>query len=287
MPIPHSGEEEKRPVFLTACLVVYHEERLIRRCLKSIRSLCDEIIVIHDGPCSDQTLAIALEFGATAQEGERRGAAEFHLAAAFARARGEWILQLDADEFLSATAVSYLRNRLRRTGQDNGFSLLWPVWNGRRYLTSCWPYKPCIFRKAAMHYVGFLHSEVTVDGGIRPLPVRLEHQPEYNNLSFSTYMKKHRKWVAVHADNLTRELTELPSFRPRQDGRWPTHMEVIRRYGKIALPLNAVILFLGTMFLAGGWRNPCSALLVYKQNLFYYSELAWLYGRNRRRRTTR
>ena len=41
---------------ISACLVVHNEEKLIGRCLESIKNLVDEIIVVHDGPCQDKTL---------------------------------------------------------------------------------------------------------------------------------------------------------------------------------------------------------------------------------------
>ena len=34
---------------ITACLVIYNEEPVIRRCLSSIRNVVDEIAVVHDG----------------------------------------------------------------------------------------------------------------------------------------------------------------------------------------------------------------------------------------------
>ncbi len=38
----------------SACLVVWNGEDEIRGCLESIKKVVDEIIVVHDGPCSDR-----------------------------------------------------------------------------------------------------------------------------------------------------------------------------------------------------------------------------------------
>ena len=41
---------------ISACTIVFNEEKKIRPCLKSLQGCVDEIIVIHDGKCSDKTL---------------------------------------------------------------------------------------------------------------------------------------------------------------------------------------------------------------------------------------
>ena len=47
---------------ISTILVVNNEEKLIRRCLESIKPVSDEIIVIHDGKCLDDSLKITSEF---------------------------------------------------------------------------------------------------------------------------------------------------------------------------------------------------------------------------------
>jgi len=262
--------------------VVYHEEALIRRCLNSIKSLCDEIIVIHDGECHDRTLAIAQEFGAVAAEQERVGESGTHRVPAFEMARGEWVLQIDADEFLTEKAIDSIRRLLCNPGQCNGFSLIWPIWNGHRYISSRWPHKPCLFRRSAMHFIGFPHSEVIVDGGIKPIDVRLEHQPDYNNYAFSVYLSKHKKWAAIHTRYLLKEIDTLPAFRPLKHRQWPIHMGIIRHCGRMAIPINSVIFFLGALK-AGGWREPYGVFLSYWLSLRYYSDLANQYAKAKNR----
>jgi Glycosyltransferases involved in cell wall biogenesis len=47
---------------ISACIVVYNEEKVIKRCLDSIKNVVDEIILVHDGPCKDRTLEIAKRY---------------------------------------------------------------------------------------------------------------------------------------------------------------------------------------------------------------------------------
>ena len=46
---------------ISACLVVYNEEKVIRQCLDSIKGFVDEIILVHDGQCTDKTLVMLLQ----------------------------------------------------------------------------------------------------------------------------------------------------------------------------------------------------------------------------------
>ena len=43
---------------ISACLVVRNEEKIIKKCLDSIKDVVDEIIIVHDGEYNDKTLKI-------------------------------------------------------------------------------------------------------------------------------------------------------------------------------------------------------------------------------------
>ena len=51
-----------KPATISACLVVYNEEKSIQCCLESLRPVVNEIIIVHDGECNDKTLEIARKF---------------------------------------------------------------------------------------------------------------------------------------------------------------------------------------------------------------------------------
>ncbi len=85
-----------RPL-LSAALIVRNEQRFIEGCLRSLRSLVDEIVVLDTGS-SDRTLEIARDLGANVHE--MAWAADFSAARnrSVDIARGDWILYIDADE---------------------------------------------------------------------------------------------------------------------------------------------------------------------------------------------
>ena len=48
---------------ISAIIPVYHGEKTIKETLKSLEEgVVDEIIVVHDGPCKDNTLKIARKY---------------------------------------------------------------------------------------------------------------------------------------------------------------------------------------------------------------------------------
>ena len=96
---------------LAATLIVRDEARVLGDCLRSIRDVVDEIVVVDTGS-TDATPHIARNLGARLFHFPWRddfSAARNH---AIEQARSEWILYIDADETLRPCDVSGLRARL-------------------------------------------------------------------------------------------------------------------------------------------------------------------------------
>lgn len=100
----------RRPVLLTACLIVKNEEQMLAACLESVRDAVDEIVV-YDTGSNDRTMQIAREAGATVVEGEWEDSFAAARNAALRHATGEWVLSIDADERLQ-THPDVLRAQL-------------------------------------------------------------------------------------------------------------------------------------------------------------------------------
>lgn len=81
---------------LTVCMIVRDEERRLPGALASVAGLADEIVVVDSGS-SDATREIATAAGARVIESPWLGFARQRNVALDA-ARGEWVLELDADE---------------------------------------------------------------------------------------------------------------------------------------------------------------------------------------------
>lgn len=86
-------------VLLSACVIAKDEEAELPGCLASV-AFCDEVVVVDSGS-TDRTVAIAQAAGARVVEHPWLGfAAQRNVA--LDHARGEWVLEIDADERVSA-----------------------------------------------------------------------------------------------------------------------------------------------------------------------------------------
>src|SRR5690349_24866294 len=94
---------------LSVVYAVYNEASNIARSLESIQDLADEIIVV-DGSSSDGTPEIAKKFGARVISTTNKPIFHINKQMAMEAAKGEWTLQMDADEVVDkAMAKDILR----------------------------------------------------------------------------------------------------------------------------------------------------------------------------------
>ena len=93
---------------LSVCMIVRDEERNLPRCLKSVKSIADEIIVVDTGS-QDNTVLVAKELGADVYYFEWCDDFAAARNESLKHATGDWIFQIDADEELLPDSVSVLR----------------------------------------------------------------------------------------------------------------------------------------------------------------------------------
>src|SRR5258708_33119398 len=86
---------------LSVVLAVRNEEANLAACLDSIKDIADEIVVV-DEYSIDKTVEIAKKYGARIYEEPHHEIFHITKQKALDLAKGEWILQLDADEVITA-----------------------------------------------------------------------------------------------------------------------------------------------------------------------------------------
>jgi glycosyltransferase involved in cell wall biosynthesis len=92
---------------ISVVVITFNEEANLNRCLKSVRDVADEIIVL-DSNSTDNTKAIAQQYNAKIYTQEFKGyGVQKNDANSFASF--EWILSLDADEALSAELIAEIK----------------------------------------------------------------------------------------------------------------------------------------------------------------------------------
>ncbi len=245
------------PRSISACLVVRNEETVIERCLESLEGVVDEIVLVHDGECEDATLEIGQRHGCRVYARPLIGHAERSTVFAYEQARGEWILSLDADEYLSAPLGNQLRGLVREESV-NGYELLWRIWDGERYITENGPYKLALFRRSKVHLLGMIHGMEMVDPPIRRIDLQLEHRPRYNNLAMSTVFTKWRRWARINANEFLMPFADIPKFNWEGPSDWPPRRRILNRLSPLLFVPYAPVVFLTNLAHERGvytWRE--------------------------------
>ncbi len=85
---------------ISLCMIVKDEENNLPRCLKSVRDIVDEIIIVDTGSI-DSTVEIAKSFGAKVYDFEWNGSFSDARNYSLEKANGNWIMIMDADDEMS------------------------------------------------------------------------------------------------------------------------------------------------------------------------------------------
>lgn len=237
---------------ISACLVIYNEEKTIRRCLESVKDVVDEIIVVHDGECGDKTLKICSEFTNKIFIRGHIGEGEPHRPFSFQQASGDWILQIDADEFLSEGLKKEMRGLASREEVD-AYEFLWPLWDGVKYITKRWPHKRCFFRKDRVSFLGIVHFVAEINGKIQKNDLFLEHRPDYNNYTYKSFRDKWLKWARLQVKQYFINFDDVEKFNYKRDD-WPTKIKIRVRFPLILMPLEFLTTFFKSLT-SGGWTG--------------------------------
>jgi glycosyltransferase involved in cell wall biosynthesis len=212
---------------ISATIVARNEERKIKRCLSSIAPLVSEIIFIHDGKCEDLTIDIARGYTERIFIRDYVGEAEPHRKFAISKARHNWILQIDADEFLTAQMAKLLP-RLVKTKGISGYGFRWNVsYSDER---PRYNHKLALYQKDHIRlFHGIPHEVVSLNGKVKILDsIELGH-----NRTRSREKTHHntRQWPIIHGRYL-----EEYKFR-----RFPT---ILLPLGYLFYPLLGTIISL-------------------------------------------
>ncbi|MBI2575318.1 glycosyltransferase [Candidatus Woesearchaeota archaeon] len=187
-------------VKISACLVIRNEEKLIERALKSLKGVVDEIIVVHSGECTDKSLGIAGKYADKIYTVPDRGAGCYNRPFAFSKAAGDWVMYIDADEYLSDELRSGLR-KLTEAHDVDGYGFLHETMVGFRPLGKV-GYRLCMFRKSKGHVKGYIHEAVRVDGVVKNVNLLLHHRPLYDNYTLRTFRTKWLNWARIQARDM-------------------------------------------------------------------------------------
>ena len=98
-------------------MATHNEAHNIERCLRSVASFADELIVV-DGDSTDHTVLIAQKMGARVLQTSNKPNFHINKQMAMDEATGKLVLQLDADEVLDRELTTFISNLKRQAGAN-------------------------------------------------------------------------------------------------------------------------------------------------------------------------
>ncbi|MBI4552407.1 MAG: glycosyltransferase family 2 protein [Candidatus Latescibacteria bacterium] len=171
---------------LSIVVITYNEEHKLRRCLDPVR-WADEIIVV-DSYSTDRTVDIAREYTERVYQNPWAGFAA-QRTFGMERATGDWVLFLDADEYVTDELNARLRSILTDGTPDDGFKihrvehfLGYPI----RYGTFNPSYQPRLLRRGKGYWTGGAHAHFEVDGTMGIIEEDLYHDSHNTIAEFIT-----------------------------------------------------------------------------------------------------
>lgn len=177
---------------LSVIINTKNEEENIAECIKSVKNLASEIIVI-DMESRDKTITIAKKLGVKIINTKDIGWVEPIRNFSINQAREDWILLLDADE-----RIGYeLKKDLKRIIVEDQYdvvklprkNIFFGQWLKH---TGWWPdYQIRFFRKGFVRWIAKIHPQVRIRGRILELPLRESKAiVHYNAKTINAWLKK-------------------------------------------------------------------------------------------------
>jgi glycosyltransferase involved in cell wall biosynthesis len=171
---------------ISAIILTYNEEKHIARCIQNVRKVAEHIYVI-DSFSFDKTCEIASKLGANVIQHEFvNQAQQLQWALDTIKIASDWILRLDADEYLSDQLISEINETIPSLSKDitgcdiprdvvfMGKHLKWGkvksirllrLWrNGAAYVEQRWMDEHCILKYGNCHHLKSLFFDDNING---------------------------------------------------------------------------------------------------------------------------
>lgn len=179
---------------LSVALAVFNEEENLGKCLETVKDFADEIVIV-DGTSTDRTVEIAKEYGARVIIRENPKIFHINKQIAIDACRGDWILQLDADEHVSSEMKKEMQQIIERPDKYNGYWIPRKNFFLGRFLMKGGQYPDYtvrFYRNGKGHLPQKdVHEQAEIDGEVGYLKTALLHYP-YK--SFSFYLSKWNRY---------------------------------------------------------------------------------------------
>lgn len=154
-----------RVLKITACYIVKNEAENLAKSIKSLKTQVNEIVVVDTGS-TDNTMAVARKLGAKVYSFPWQD--DFSKARNFAlsKAKGDWLVLLDADEYFTAKTAGNIRQIIHQAQQADALLIQMVNYDVDKAEIQDYFYQLRIVRnQRGLHYEGKIHEELKLSDG--------------------------------------------------------------------------------------------------------------------------
>ncbi len=260
---------------LTALLILYNDGEIVKTCLNSIKGIANEIFIIHDGPCKDNTLKICKRYTKNIHILTHKGRASLHMIYAFKNIKSDWILKLDADESLSDELKKEIPKLIQNPKAD-GYTFLWRWWDGKKYLTKNFPHKMALFRKSKVSFIEFPgKDEPEIIGRVIKSNLQLIHRPRKNKFTWHAFWTMGLKRAQDHAEYTLKNFNQLEKFQ-YQKKSFNIQTRLRRNFPLLSSIPLATAAFFKTLFNNNAWKEGKPVFLFAIKSFIYHAYVGFL-----------
>ena len=196
---------------VTGTIITLNNEKIIEDCIISLKSLCDEIIVV-DSLSKDQTVKIAKDLGAKVHLQEFLGdGPQKQLAASYAS--NDWVFSLDADERVEADLIGYVKKLDLANSDFMSYSFKRRNYCGKKWIKAASFYPDRVIRLYNKKYTGYTSStsHAYVDSPCLDVNCHITH---YTYTSYTDWINKINFYSSQSAKTMHINGVKRSSIRP-------------------------------------------------------------------------
>ncbi|MEW6587485.1 MAG: tetratricopeptide repeat protein, partial [Nitrospirota bacterium] len=158
---------------ISLCMMIKNEAKFLARCLKSVETVVDEIIVVDTGS-TDESVEIAKSFGVRLYEHPWFDDFSGMRNITISYATGDWIFILDGDEEFEAADKPLLRRIARSALEQSaqGVAVIVHNYYGKGKGDTKGASIRLFRNDGKIHYEGIVHNDLIIPGTVLPSPIR-------------------------------------------------------------------------------------------------------------------
>ncbi|MBO5885002.1 MAG: glycosyltransferase family 2 protein, partial [Clostridia bacterium] len=200
---------------ISLCMIVKNEEKVLNRCLKSVKDLVDEVIIVDTGS-TDKTKLIAKKYTNNIYDFEWCNDFSKARNYAISKATCNYIMWLDADDVVPANTIKSLLN-LKSNMTADIYMLKYDIAFVNNKSTFSYFRERIIKNCSLCKFKGVVHECITPFGKVEKINLSIKHKKINNtkinrNLQIYEQLKKQKQLSAREQYYYARELFDNKKY---------------------------------------------------------------------------